>query len=319
MHGVTTIDAGYGGHDGFAAVFLIGDGEEAAFVETNTTRAVPRLLAALAAAGRRPEDVRWIAITHVHLDHAGGAAALMEACPRATLLAHPKAAAHVVQPEKLVKSAKAVYGREAFEALYGTIAPVPADRVRAMAPGETVALGGRRLRFFPTRGHANHHVCIHDSHANGVFTGDSFGICYPHLQERGLFVFPTTTPTDFDAAAALASLDAIVGTGADRVFLTHFGEREDVAAIAAMLRPQLEAYGRLVDEADAGGLDGEALDAHMARAVRAELEGLIARRGLSVDVGADPLLRVDADLNAQGLAFAVRKRRFKREAAATSG
>src|SRR5690606_33390260 len=124
MHGVTTIDAHYGGHDGFAAVFLICDGEEAAFVETNTARSVPRLLAALERAGRRPEDVRWIAITHVHLDHAGGAAALMKACPRATLLAHPKAAEHVVAPDKLVRSSIAVYGEEAFRELYGTVEPV---------------------------------------------------------------------------------------------------------------------------------------------------------------------------------------------------
>jgi glyoxylase-like metal-dependent hydrolase (beta-lactamase superfamily II) len=312
MHGVTTIDAGYGGHEGFAAVFLICDGEEAAFVETNTTKSVPRLLAALEAAGRRPEDVRWIIITHVHLDHAGGASALMKACPEATLLAHPKAAEHVVAPEKLVRSSIAVYGEEAFRALYGTIEPVEAARVRAVAPDETVALGERRLRFFPTRGHANHHICIHDSRANGVFTGDSFGICYPHLQANGLVVFPTTTPTDFDAAEALKSLDAIVGTGAERVFMTHFGEREDVAAIADQLRPQLVRYGALVDQADAAGLDGEALDEHLRRAVRAELGRHLSDRGLSVDLETDPLLRVDADLNAQGLAFAVRKRRFKR-------
>lgn len=314
-HGVQTIDAGYAGHDQFAAVFLIGAGDEAAFVETNTTRAVPRLLAALAASGRRPEDVRFIIITHVHLDHAGGASALMKACPRATLLAHPKAAEHVIDPEKLVKSSIEVYGEEAFRELYGDIEPIDAARVRAVEPDEEVLLGDRTLRFFVTRGHANHHVCLYDSRAKGVFTGDSFGICYPHLQRGGLFVFPTTTPTDFDADEALKSLEAIVATGAERVFLTHFGEREEVRAIADQLRPQLVRYGAIVDEADAAGLDGEALDDHCRRAVRSELSAHLAAHGLPSAPEADPLLRLDADLNAQGVAFAVRKRRFKRERA----
>lgn len=313
MHGVTTIDTGYADTERLAAAFLIVEGDEAAFVETNTSLAVPRLLAALEAAGRTPEDVRWIIITHVHLDHAGGAGTLMKACPNATLLAHPKAARHIVAPEKLVKSSMAVYGEEAFRKLYGPIEAVPEERVRIMEDGEELSWGDRTLRFFYTRGHANHHFCIHDSRSNGVFVGDSFGLRYPHLQSEGLFVFPTTTPTDFDPEAAHRSVDAIVATGAERVFFTHFGESEDVAAVAEALHPQLKALADVVDHADEAGLDGDVLDAHCRERVDAILGDALRARGLDVDPQQDPIVSFDADLNAQGLAFAVRKRRFKRQ------
>src|SRR5690606_33155614 len=109
--------------------YLLIDGDEAAFVETNTSLAVPRMLDALAAQHLAPEQVRWVIITHVHLDHAGGASALLQACPNATLLAHPRAARHAIDPSRLVQSATSVYGAERFARLYGTIEPVEATRV----------------------------------------------------------------------------------------------------------------------------------------------------------------------------------------------
>ncbi|MCZ7684882.1 MAG: MBL fold metallo-hydrolase [Sandaracinaceae bacterium] len=160
---VVTIDCEYMDHPGFAAAYLVLESDRAAFVETNTNRAVPRLLEALRAHGRDVGDVELVVITHVHLDHAGGASSLMEACPHATLLAHPRAARHVIDPSKLIASAREVYGAEAFEAMYGEIRPVPAERVRVMEDGDAVTLGGRTLTFLHTRGHADHHACIVDS------------------------------------------------------------------------------------------------------------------------------------------------------------
>ena len=104
-----------------ACAYLRIQGDEAAFIETNTTHAVPKLLSTLAAEGMKPEQVRYVIITHVHLDHAGGTSALLAACPNATVLAHPRAARHLVDPEKLVASARAVYGEAKFDALYGKI------------------------------------------------------------------------------------------------------------------------------------------------------------------------------------------------------
>lgn len=310
---VVTIDCHYAGLPQCAAAFLVCDGPRAAFVETNTTHAVPRLLGALAAAGRRPEDVELVIITHVHLDHAGGASALMQACPNATLLAHPKAASNIIDPERLVASSKEVYGAEAFERLYGEIKPIPEARVRALDDGAIVSLGSRELTFFHTRGHANHHFCIHDSGSNGVFTGDSFGIVYPALQDEGLCAFPTTTPTDFDAAEYHASVRRIVETGCERVFLTHFGEHVEVEAIARSLHEQLDQYAAVVEELDASGLEEEVLDAESARRIGALFDRLFQGRRSPVGAEARRLVDFDRDLNAQGVAFAVKKRRFKRD------
>lgn len=306
---VTTIDCEYLDHPGFAAAYLIHEGDAAAFVETNTNRAVPRMLEAVAALGVPRERVEYVIITHVHLDHAGGASALMDACPNATLLAHPRAAKHVIDPAKLIKSAEAVYGEDAFREMYGEIRPVPAHRVRSMADGEVVRFGARALTFLHTRGHADHHACVLDSGSKGIFTGDSFGLVYPALQGNGLFAIPSTSPTDFDAAAAKASLDRIVQTGAERAFLTHFGEHDDLQGIAAQLHPQLDEHGAIAEEAFASDLEGEALDRLCAERVNALFERILRERGPSGDPRT--ILKMDADLNAQGLAFAVRKRRYK--------
>lgn len=306
---VTTIDCEYLDHPGFAAAYLVREGSRAAFVETNTNRAVPRLLEALHASGLTEADVELVIITHVHLDHAGGASALMAACPNATLLAHARAARHVIDPAKLVKSARAVYGDDAFRAMYGEILPVPEARVRSMADGEQVALGSRTLTFLHTRGHADHHASILDSGSNGVFTGDSFGLVYPALQQSGLFAIPSTSPTDFDAEEAKKSLERIVATGAERVFLTHFGEHRELAAIAAQLRAQLDDYGAIVEDAYARGLEGDALEAFCRERVRAIFDRVLGERGLGGDARA--LLAMDEDLNGQGIAFAVEKRRHR--------
>ncbi|MEC7520903.1 MAG: MBL fold metallo-hydrolase [Myxococcota bacterium] len=307
---VTTIDCDYLG-EGFAAAYLMREGDRAAFVETNTTHAVPKLLAALEAEGLQPEAVDWVIITHVHLDHAGGASALMEACPNATLLAHPRAARHAIDPSKLVASAQQVYGEETFASLYGEIRPIDEARVRTMDDGETLRWGARTLTFLHTRGHANHHFCVLDSKTNAIFTGDAFGLVYPRLQHHGLFAIPSTSPTDFDAPAAKASLDRIVATGADRAYLTHFGGHEQLEGIAGQLHRQLDVYGGIVAQALADEIDEDALDAFCEARVRALFDQLLETHGLADDGGAREILKTDMELNAQGVAFAVKKARHK--------
>ncbi len=145
---------------------------------------------------------------------------------------------------------------------------------------------------------------------NGVFTGDSFGLVYPALQKNGLFAIPSTSPTDFDAAAAKKSLDRIASTGAERAFLTHFGEQQDLLGIAAQLHPQLDAYGAIVDEAMESGIDGDALTRFCDERVQAIFAPLLKEHGLD-DEKTRAHLKLDADLNAQGVAFAVQKLRYR--------
>ena len=311
---MTVIDSGYMDLERHTAAYLVCDEGRAAFVETNTNRAVPRFIEALEAKGLGPDVVDYVIITHVHLDHAGGASALMDLCPNATLVAHPRAAPHIIDPSRLVASSKKVYGEEVFQRIYGDIRPVAEDRVRIMQDRDRLAFGSRELTFIDTRGHANHHFVIHDSKTHGVFTGDAFGIAYPDLQAHGLLVFPSATPTDFDAEEAKRSLDLIVGTGAERVYLTHYGERHDLEAMAAMLHEQLDTYKAVVDELFSMDLEDEALDEAVDVRVRASFESLLRGSPLESDSAVRSLIENDIELNGKGLAFAVRKRRFKARA-----
>jgi glyoxylase-like metal-dependent hydrolase (beta-lactamase superfamily II) len=300
---VHLVDCAYADQPGAAAAYVVEHDDGAYIVETNTAHAVDRILAVLGGLDLTPEQVTHIVITHIHLDHAGGASALLEACPNATLLAHPRAAPHAIDPAKLVASATQVYGAEAFAELYGTIEPIDAERVRTLDDEETLTVGGHTLRFLHTRGHANHHFCVLDERLGAIFTGDSFGIRYP-----GLPIFPSTSPTDFDAQLAIASIDRIVASGASEAWLTHFGVVRDLASAGQVLKAQLARYGALVDEADASGVEGAELHARCAAFVDGFFDELLP----DATEAQRHITSVDRSLNAQGLAVAVQRRRKRR-------
>ena len=290
---------------GFTACYLRLAGDECAFIETHTSHALPRLLAALKSEGKRPQDVRWVVITHAHLDHAAGAGALMAACPNATLLAHPRAARHMVAPQKLIDGATAVYGAARFKELYGTIQPIAADRVRALEDGESFGLGDAKLTVWHTAGHANHHFVVDDPRTETVYTGDTFGLVYPSLQKRGRFVLPSTSPVNFDAPAARTSIEKVLALQERFVCLTHYDAYEDQAAIAAQLLRFVDHAGAWVEQAARGDEPLDAMTASMARLWTAA----IAREAPSFGPEEMDWLALDIDLNAQGLAFVANARR----------
>jgi len=312
MSGIHTIDTCYLGRPGFAAAYLIVDGDRAAFVDNNTNAAVPMLLAALDAQGLGPDQVEFLIVTHVHLDHAGGTSKLARACPNATVVAHPRAAPHIVDPSKLVASASAVYGEAEFQRLYGTIEAVAADRVRVMEDEETLDFGHRQLRFVHTRGHANHHFCIADSASGAIFTGDAFGLIYPALQREGTFAFPSTSPTDFEPELARQAVRRLVDERPRCLYPTHFGAVTDIETAAGQLLRYLDFAERLRDEAEACDRPDDALNAYCRARLNDYFAGLLDGHG---SLGGDPetwsLIELDLDLNAQGVAFAANKRRRK--------
>lgn len=314
MKDIITIDCNYV-MPRIAAAYLIRCGDQACFVDNNTNYSVPALLAALKENGYSPGQVSHIIITHVHLDHAGGTGLLLTHCPNAVVVAHPRAAPHVIDPSRLVKSAQQVYGEDNFRKLYGEILPVPEKRVVIPADGEVIKVGDKSLQFIYTRGHANHHFSIYEQSTNSIFTGDSFGIAYPMLQGGSKsFLFPSTTPTDFDAAEARISYDKILASGAERAYPTHFDVWTDMRGGYTMLNGYLDQieslYNSLLTAADS-----EQIPALARAGFDAFFAGELAARGITLSQQEKEVLEMDIDLNAQGIAFAAARARKKAQVA----
>lgn len=311
MNKTTTIDCEYLNQQ-FAGAFLLSSKENALFIENNTAKNTNKLLNALHADGKRPEDVKYAIITHVHLDHAAGSSALLKACSNATLLCHPRALKHILDPKKLVAGAKAVYGDETFQQLYGEIDAIPESRARAVQDEETLEIDASiKLRFLHTRGHANHHMCILEEYSESVFTGDTFGLCYPALQTSGLYIFPSSSPTDFDPIAAMESLHRILKTRAKTAYLTHFGAITGLSSAAAMLQMFLEKYQSILESAVTSSDADHELTAICQREVlKVHLKHCESNK-ITFDQTQWKLMEIDLKLNGAGIAVAAMRRRHE--------
>ena len=297
-HGIHVIDTGFH-RPRFDAAYLIVEKGRAAFVDTGTNHAVPRLLAALDAAGLAPEAVEMVIATHVHLDHAGGVGLLMQELPRARLIAHPRGARHLVDPARLVRSATAVYGPEEIERSYGTLVHVGADRVLKTADGMTLELAGRPLVFLDTPGHAMHHHCIWDERSRSFFTGDTFGLSYREFDTpRGAWIMPTTTPVQFQPEALRRSIGRMLAYSPQRLLLTHYGAVREVPRLAGLFLAQLDEMVALARAL------ARAHDRHAALKRGLEAIHLKSLRAHGVTLGDErirELLALDLELNAQGI------------------
>ncbi len=291
----------------FTACYLRTAGDECAFIEAHTAHALPRLLAALAAQGKEPEDVRWVVVTHAHLDHAAGASALLAACPKATLVAHPRTAKNLIDPARLIEGATAVYGAARFAELYGTVTAIPKERVLVLGDGESIELGDATLTAWNTSGHAYHHFIVDDPATDTVFTGDTFGLVYPALQKHGLFALPSTSPTGFNADEAQKSLDKVLSLGRRFVCPTHYDAHENPAAIAAQVRRFIDRAGTWVLKAAKTDEPVAAMETRLASLWRAA----IAEEAPTFGAEENQLLALDIELNAQGLTFVADSLRTK--------
>jgi glyoxylase-like metal-dependent hydrolase (beta-lactamase superfamily II) len=298
--GVTTIDTLYE-RPGCVASHLIVEGGQAAFVDVGTGHAAPILLEVLRRKAIAFEDVTYVMVTHVHLDHAGAAGQLMRALPRARLVVHPRGARHMIDPAKLIAGAAAVYGADEMQAKHGEIAPVPAERVIEVADGVTLELAGRPLLFVDTPGHARHHYCVIDAESRGIFAGDTFGISYRELDTaRGPFIFPTTTPVQFDPEALHASVERLLTYRPERMYLTHFGCVSDVARLASDLHQGIDAMVAAAERA--ASVPAEERDRALREGVGDALLAALAAHGSTMSrEQALALLAMDIELNSQGL------------------
>jgi glyoxylase-like metal-dependent hydrolase (beta-lactamase superfamily II) len=297
-NGIGGIDTGFF-RPNFDAAYLIVENGRAAFVDVGTNYSVPRLLEALAERDLDVGDVDYVILTHVHLDHAGGAGALMANLPNARAVIHPRGAPHMIDPSRLIAGATAVYGAEEIERSYGPLQPIDASRVDVAADNHVVDLAGRPLLCIDTPGHARHHMVIHDAKSRAFFTGDTFGLSYREFDtERGPFILPTSSPVQFDPPALHASIDRMLSFEPAQMFLTHFGRIDDVSRCANDLHVQID---RMVEIARAHAHEADRHD-RIKDALGALYVGRSMAHGCALSSGeARELLAMDIELNAQGL------------------
>ncbi|EXI85164.1 MAG: hydroxyacylglutathione hydrolase [Candidatus Accumulibacter sp. BA-94] len=299
-HDIHAVDAGYV-RPLLAAIHLIVEKGRVAIVASGSNASVQPLLDALTALDLSPAAVDYLILTHIHLDHAGGAGSLMCLLPNARLLVHPRGVAHMLDPSRLVAGVTAVYGAAAVSRLYGEILPIAGHRIIAATHGLQVDLAGRELLCLDTPGHARHHISILDQRSASFFTGDIFGLSYRELdRDDRQFIFPTTTPVQFDPAAMHASIDLLLSHRPQVMYLTHYSQVRDVAAKAARLHELIDAHVGIARAAQAAGSQRQAR-------IRAGLQELLLseteRFGCQLPTAQVlDIFATDLDLNAQGLA-----------------
>ncbi len=309
-NGIHAIDAEYARAQ-FAAIHLIVDNGRAAFVDTGANSSVPAALAALTRLGLTPDAVDYVILTHIHLDHAGGAGALMAACPQAKLVVHPRGARHVIDPSKLMAATREVYGTAKADALYGTLLPIAAERVIEVSQGDTLHVGQRTLSIHDCPGHAKHHIFIHDHQARAVFTGDTFGISYRECDVDGrAFLFPSSTPSQFDPVAMRDSITRMLACAPEAMYLTHYSRLSPPTELAATVLRRLDAMVAMVPIAKekvsrcGTALDFASLNAALHAALSAYLLSEARAHGVRLsDEALLDLWKMDLDLDAQGLAI----------------
>lgn len=298
---IYTIDALYYEPE-LASIHLIQSADRIAIIDTGTQYSVPQVEKALTELGLGFADVDYVILTHIHLDHAGGAGSLMNLCENAQLVVHPKGARHMADPSKLIAGASSVYGQEEFTKLYGEIRPIDAARIIQPADGETIDFAGRPLLFIDTPGHARHHHCIVDHQSNSIFTGDTLGVSYKALRQGDqAYIMPTTTPVQFDPDALHASIEKVMAYQPETLYLTHYSAIRPTSQNIAGLHEQIDDFVMLTKKSSEmeGDMQSNLTDILTEYAVRrclnelAMIDEATVRKWLNLDVG----------LNAQGLVF----------------
>ena len=297
-HGITAIDTGFH-RPCFDASHLIVEDGRAAFIDVGTNYSIPGLLAELDNKGVRREDVEYVIVTHVHLDHAGGAGEIMRQLPNARLAVHPRGAPHMINPARLVASASSVYGAEEVQRTYGELVPVPAERVLEIRDEAVIHLGGRALRCLDTPGHARHHFSVWDARSQAFFPGDTFGLSYREFDtDKGAFILPTTTPVQFDPVALKGSIARMLLFRPQAMFLTHYSRVVDVERLGRDLFEQIDAMVAIAES-----MHGQP-ERH--ERIKERLAALYVERALAHGCAISEariceLLASDIELNAQGL------------------
>ena len=302
---VHTLETNYTERNKFAACYLAQERDHFILIENNTTPAWALLEKQTASIGVNENNLDWHFITHIHLDHAGATGHVAQLFPNTPIGGHPRALKHAENPEKLIKSAQAVYGLEIYNKLFGQITAVVRDRLHNFTDGQTLSWQGQNIVCMHTEGHAKHHCAFWFQEASVMFTGDTFGICYPQLQKGELFIFPSTSPTDFDAEQAIKSVEKLAQTGAQTFYPTHFGKLTQISQAKNELIFFLEHSAALVEKFFSTEFQGPDLKNKLLDELTQFYGRHINGKSLMFNEQDWQLLSMDLELNAQGLAHRI--------------
>lgn len=272
--------------------------EELTIVETSASPSIKYVKEGLKALGISLDEVKYIIVTHIHLDHAGGAGLLMQECPNARVVVHPKGARHLADPSRLIAGAKAVYG-DKFSSLFEPILPIAEERLIVKGEGETLKIGPNcQLEFLDTPGHANHHFSIYDPISNGMFTGDTVGVRYEQLVPDGVHLFlPSTSPNQFDPDAMQRAMDRMEQMQLDTIYFGHYGMTNEPDEVYRQVSSWLKVYVNEAKTVYAEQKGYEVLAERLGSLVREHLRGL----GIPDDHEVYSILQLDVEVSAMGL------------------
>lgn len=265
--GITAIDTFYGGRERYTAAYLV-EASEPMLIETGPSTSRDHVVEGLSRLGVGADDLAHVAVTHIHLDHAGGVGAIARGYPKARIHVHEAGARHLADPERLVSSATRIYGPAVMQSLFGEVAPVPADRLASLTDGSQISLGDRTIRAVATPGHAKHQVALIDSATGAVFTGDALGIHPPDLP----VLRPATPPPDYDLELAVGSIELIRSAARGGLLLfAHYGPVNEVDRICDLAIARFRAWTERVGQEMARGADLDSIVAALEEESRRDL------------------------------------------------
>jgi len=281
------------------------DEQELTIVETGPSPSVKHVKNGLELLGFSLSQVKYIIVTHIHLDHAGGAGLLLKECPNARVVVHPKGVRHLADPERLIAGAKGVYGTK-FEELFNPIIPIPQERMIIKNDGDILKVGDTCiLKFFDTPGHANHHFSIYDPVSNGMFTGDTVGVRYEQLIADGVnFFLPSTSPNQFNPVAMQGAIELFVQMDLQYIYYGHFGVSDSPEEALSQVSMWLNIY---MTEAEAVYAEAKGHD-ELARRLDNIVKGHLRDQGVSDSHDVFRLIKLDLEVSSMGMIDYLAKR-----------